>query len=134
MNYQDIVNDDPGGDIASALVALKAMTVEKRVTLNSAQLNKWAAVNQVREAVTDAAANPAHPAYDAANAALFALIDSSSDLDLEDTETLLLLDALIQAGVISSAAKDDLIARSIVQELKYPRLRYGDIEKARADV
>jgi len=128
----DIKTGDPGGDLQVAFDAMKVETKQVFNTLSSAQLNKWAAANSARKAIMMASEDYGHVAYELAAAARSNLENINSNLDLSDPEVMLLINGLEAAGLITTPAKQDLIARATTTKLKYPHISVGKLMKARA--
>ena len=115
----------------TAFDALRVMTVDVLHPLSASQLNKWAAANNARKLIMMAADDYTSPAYELAAAAKSALENINSNLDLSDPEVIQMLGGLVQAGLITVPAREDLLARATTTELKYPGLTIGQIEYVR---
>lgn len=131
MDFDKLRADDPGGTMQTAFDALRVMTVDVLHPLSASQLNKWAAANNARKLIMMAADDYTSPAYELAAAAKSALENINSNLDLSDPEVIQMLGGLVQAGLITVPAREDLLARATTTELKYPGLTIGQIEYVR---
>jgi len=125
-------NADPGGTLQAAFDAMRVETVTRYRLLSSSRLNKWAAATGSRKSLMMASEDYTHAAYELAAAARGALENINHDLDLNDAEVMGMLNSITAAGLITVSARDDLLSRALVTELKYPALTIGELERARA--
>ncbi len=122
MNLNDIKADDPGGSVEEALIALKVLQVTGALESNPVSIRMVAAMYGLE--VAESIRQKIEAAFPAWVHDLFV----SDGLDICESNT--------QTKIVNPPFSDDevtkLLSFTTQTQLKYPRIRYGDIEKARA--
>lgn len=120
-----------------ASINTKSNSRPKREAISSCELLQFLAVHDLLKNFEDAAANRSSSARSAALAVIKILTVTEAQVDLNDTEILTLLDALVSDGVMSATDKDNLLALgtrdgSRAEELFSQKVTLEDVRKARA--
>lgn len=138
MDYQQIKLDDPGGTVDDALSALQVMTVQRdraermineRTVYAALGASAAEAFLQTLEGVAQSA-DPSAPVV----ARVVTWLKPGAELsgvDICNAETQGLLQMLAAGGVLDQDSVNAVVALSKETVLKYPRIKHGDIEKAR---
>jgi hypothetical protein len=139
IDYQQILADDPGGPISSALVVLKQMVIprdksEYFINERTVYAALGAQNAEVFLQTLEGVAQSADPLALVVARVVTWLKPSSeaAGVDICNVETQGLLQQMGAVGILDQSIVDSLIALSVEKVLKYPNIKYGDIEKARA--
>jgi hypothetical protein len=112
--------------------AINALTIEVLEPITSAELLAWSAVAG-RFAKLDAATESENAdVRSLANAAKLLLMRDGTVLDLSLSDRAAMVDALVSVGVLTVEDKASLYGLATVTRAKYPRVREGEIQMARA--
>jgi hypothetical protein len=139
IDYDQIRQDDPGGTIVDALSFLMDMTVDRdRGEYLITERTVYAAIgSQSAETflqTLEAVAQSQDPIAPVVSRVVTWLKPGSeiAGVDICNAETQGLLQAMADGGLLDQSTVDSVIELSKETVLKYPRITYGDVEKARA--
>jgi len=129
VNYQQLAQDDPGGtlDEAFAIMSNKKVDVIIDVRLNDVALASRVGIGkamQFQGALKAAVADGGMPGD---------VLDwfNGSGIELNNNESIGLLNSMADNGYISLQLRDEIIALRVVKKDMYPGLKIGHLQNAR---